>query len=133
VPTTFTTPTFAAPHGFLGVTRNDRSADFIVAGVPLDLGTTNRAGTRDGPHAIRRASRMLCDGEHPEFWIEPATMSLSDIGDLQLALGDIQASLTLIEQQAVEFGHLLAPGGERCRLRWPSDGRRWSIESPPIQ
>jgi hypothetical protein len=61
VPTTFTTPTFAAPHGFLGV------------------------------------------------------------------------SLTLIEQQAVEFGHLLALVGERRRLRWPSDGRRWSIESPPIQ
>jgi agmatinase len=106
------TPTFAMPPGFLGVTRNDRDADFVVAGVPLDIGTTNRAGTRDGPQAIRRASRMLTDGAHPDFWVEPATLSLADIGDLRLALGDIPASLHLIEQQAAEIGHLLALGGE---------------------
>ena len=76
------TPTFAMPPGFLGVTRNDRAADFVVAGVPLDIGVTNRAGARDGPQAIRRASRMLTDGAHPEFWVEPATLSLADIGDL---------------------------------------------------
>jgi agmatinase len=106
------TPTFATAPGFLGVTRSDRSADFLVAGVPLDIGTTNRAGARDGPHAIRRASRMLTDGEHPEFWIEPATMSLADIGDLQLALGDIPASLRSIEQQVAGLAHLIALGGE---------------------
>jgi agmatinase len=106
------TPTYATPPGFLGVTRNDRGADFVVAGVPLDIGTTNRAGARDGPHAIRRASRMLTDGAHPEFWLDPATLSLADIGDLRLALGDIPASLALIEQQAAGLGHLLALGGE---------------------
>ncbi len=106
------TPTFATLASFLGITRNDRSADFVIAGVPLDIGTTNRAGARDGPHAIRRASRMLTDGAHPEFWIEPATMNLADIGDMQIALGDIQASLQLIEQQAAGLGHLIALGGE---------------------
>ena len=106
------TPTFAMPLGFLGLTRNDRGADFVVAGVPLDIGTTNRAGARDGPHAIRRASRMLTDGDHPEFWIEPAKLSLADIGDFELALGDIPASLHLIEQQAAALGHLIAFGGE---------------------
>jgi agmatinase len=106
------TPTFATPGSFLGITRNDRTADFVIAGVPLDIGTTNRAGARDGPHAIRRASRMLTDGAHPEFWIEPATMNLADIGDMQIALGDIQASLQLIEQQAAGLGHLIALGGE---------------------
>ena len=106
------TPTFATAPGFLGITRGDRAADFVVAGVPLDIGTTNRAGARDGPHAIRRASRMLTDGEHPEFWIEPATMNLADIGDLQLALGDIPASLRLIEQQVAGLAHLVALGGE---------------------
>jgi agmatinase len=106
------TPTFATPSSFLGITRNDRTADFVIAGVPLDIGTTNRAGARDGPHAIRRASRMLTDGAHPEFWIEPATMNLADIGDIQIALGDIQTSLQLIEQQAVGLRHLVALGGE---------------------
>ena len=105
-------PTFATPPGFLGVTSNDRAEDFVVAGVPLDLGTTNRAGARDGPHAIRRASRMLIDGAHPEHWVDPAGLSLADIGDLPLALGDIVASLHLIERQAADIGHLLALGGE---------------------
>jgi agmatinase len=105
-------PTFAMPPGFLGVTSSDRAADFVVAGEPLDLGTTNRAGTRDGPHAIRRASRMLADGAHPEHWVDPAGLRLADIGDLRLALGDIPASLDLIKQQAAGIGHLLALGGE---------------------
>ena len=105
-------PTFATTSGFLGITRSDPGADFVVAGVPLDIGTTNRAGARDGPHAIRRASRMLTDGEHPEFWIEPATLNIADIGDLQLALGDIPESLRLIEQQVAGLGHLVALGGE---------------------
>jgi agmatinase len=105
-------PTFATPPGFLGVTRSDPGADFVVAGIPLDIGTTNRSGARDGPHAIRRASRMLTDGEHPEFWIEPATLNLADIGDLPLALGDIPESLRLIEQHAAGLAHLVALGGE---------------------
>jgi agmatinase len=106
------TPTFATASRFLGITRSDRGADFVVAGVPFDIGTTNRAGARDGPHAIRRASRMLTDGDHPEFWIEPATMNVADIGDLQLVLGDIPESLRVIEQQAMGLGHLIALGGE---------------------
>jgi agmatinase len=105
-------PTFATPPGFLGVIRQDRGAAFTVAGIPLDIGTTNRAGTRDGPAAIRRASRMLVDGAHPAHWVEPATMPLADTGDFAIALGDIPASLALIEQQAAEHGHLVALGGE---------------------
>jgi agmatinase len=105
-------PTFASPASFLGVDLRDPKADFVVAGIPLDIGTTNRAGARDGPHAIRRASRMLVDGEHPEFWIEPARLNLADFGDLRLALGDIPESLRLIEQQAMEIRHLIALGGE---------------------
>jgi agmatinase len=105
-------PTFATGPGFLGISRSDRNAEFVIAGIPLDIGTTNRAGTRDGPQAIRRASRMLTDGDHPEFWIEPATLDLSDIGDLNLALGDIPESLRLIEQQAAGLRHLITLGGE---------------------
>ena len=106
------TPTFAVTPSFLGVAPRDRAADFVVAGIPLDIGTTSRAGAREGPHAIRRASRMLVDGAHPEFWVEPAALDIADIGDLQIALGDIQASLQLIERQAAGLGHLIALGGE---------------------
>lgn len=55
---------------------------------------------------------MLTDGDHPEHWVEPARMSLSDIGDFALVLGDIQASLAAIQSQAGGIGHLIALGGE---------------------
>ncbi len=105
-------PTFATPPGFLGTTRAHRSAAFAVAGIPLDIGTTNRAGTRDGPAAIRRASRMLVDGAHPHHWVDPAALDLADLGDFAIALGDIPASLAAIEAQAAGLAHLLALGGE---------------------
>ena len=105
-------PTFAVQPRFLGVTRQDHDADFVVAGIPLDIGTTNRAGARDGPRAIRQASRMLTDGAHPTLWTDPATFSLADVGDFRIALGDIQDSLALIEQQATGIAHLIALGGE---------------------
>jgi agmatinase len=105
-------PTYAVPPSFLGVSRTDRGADYVIAGIPMDIGTTNRSGTRDGPAAIRRASRMLTDGDHPEHWVEPARMNLADVGDFAIALGDIPESLRLIEEQAGAFGHLIALGGE---------------------
>ena len=104
--------TFATPAGFLGSVRDDRNASFVVAGIPFDIGTTNRAGARDGPAAIRRASRMLVDGAHPGTWIDPATLDLADIGDLAISLGDIPASLARIEEQAEGLAHLLCLGGE---------------------
>ena len=106
------TPTFATPPGFLGISRQDPGAGHVIAGVPLDIGTTNRAGTRDGPAAIRRASRMLVDGVHPEHWVDPRDLDIADIGDFAIALGDIPASLALIEQQAAACRHLVALGGE---------------------
>ena len=55
---------------------------------------------------------MLTDGAHPEFWIEPATMNIADIGDLRLHSAIYPASLQLIEQQAAGIAHLIALGGE---------------------
>ena len=106
------TPTFATPPGFLGIMRQDPGAAFCIAGVPLDIGTTNRAGTRDGPAAIRRASRMLVDGIHPQHWTDPRSLDIADIGDFAIALGDIPGSLALIEQQAAPCAHLVTLGGE---------------------
>ncbi len=105
-------PTFATPPGFLGTTRSDREAPFVVAGIPLDLGTTNRAGTRDAPRAIRAASRMLVDGAHPHHWTDPATIPFADIGDVAIALGDLPASLAAIEAEAAPLAHVIALGGE---------------------
>jgi agmatinase len=104
--------TFAAPHAFLGARAGDRGAAICIAGIPLDVGTTNRAGTRDGPRAIRAAARMLTDGRHPVSGVDPAALDLSDLGEFAVALGDIPASLARIEEQAAGLNHLLAFGGE---------------------
>jgi agmatinase len=105
-------PTFAVPPTFLGIDRNDPSSPVCVAGIPFDLGTTNRAGARFGPAAIRHASRMLVDGDHPLHWVNPSVLHLADIGNFAIALGDIAASLLQIEEQAARIKHLVAFGGD---------------------
>jgi agmatinase len=105
-------PTFAVPPGFLGMGRREQHAAISVAGVPLDVGTTNRSGARFGPQAIRHASRMLVDGDHPTARINVSQLMLSDIGDFHIALGDIPSSLKAIEEQAATVDHLVALGGE---------------------
>lgn len=107
-------PTFALPATFLGLQRQDRDAAICVAGASFDLATTNRSGARFGPHAIRHASRMLVDGDHPRARIDPAKLDLADIGNFAIALGDTAASLRLIEQQAGQIGHLVTLGGDHA-------------------
>jgi len=107
-----TTPTFALPATFLGTTCADAASRFQIAGIPFDLGVTNRAGARQGPAAIRTASRMLVDGDNPATWRDPAQAGIADIGNFALALGDIAASLQLIERQAADCSHLIALGGD---------------------
>jgi agmatinase len=105
-------PTFATPPSFFGLTERSRDAPICIAGIPYDVGTSNRPGARFGPHAIRHASRMLLDGDHPVAWTDPSRMPLADIGDFCIALGDVAASLQLIEQQAAGLSHLVALGGD---------------------
>ena len=47
-------PTFAMPPGFLGIGRRERDAAMTIAGIPLDIGTTNRSGARFGPRPSAR-------------------------------------------------------------------------------
>ena len=105
-------PTFAVRPSFLGVERTDPDVAICVAGIPYDLGTSNRPGARFGPAAIRQASRMLVDGDHPMNWGDAAALDLADIGDFRIAHGDIQGSLARIEAQAAPLRHLVALGGD---------------------
>src|SRR5579862_7268321 len=105
-------PTFATRPSFLGVARSDPGAAICIAGIPYDLGTSNRPGARFGPAAIRQASRMLADGDHPVVHRAPAAADIADIGDVAIAHGEIQASLAAIEAQAKPLRHLVALGGD---------------------
>jgi agmatinase len=106
------TPTFAVPPSFLGTAIPAAEAKVCVAGIPFDIGVTNRPGARFAPAAIRHASRMLTDGANPAGWVDPASLPLADLGDFRIALGDIPESLRLIEEQAKDIGHLVTLGGE---------------------
>src|SRR5204862_7079864 len=106
------TPTFAVRPSFLGIERADPGASICVAGIPYDLGTSNRPGARFGPTAIRHASRMLVDGDHPIAGTAPAENDIADIGDFRIVHGDIQGTLKAIEAQAKPLKHLVALGGD---------------------
>ena len=106
------TPTFAVRPSFLGIAKSDPAAAICVAGIPYDLGTSNRPGARFGPTAIRQASRMLVDGDHPIAGTAPAERDIADIGDFRIVHGDIQGTLTAIEAQAKPLGHLVTLGGD---------------------
>lgn len=105
-------PTFSTPPTFFGLANRDPGSPICIAGIPFDLGTSNRAGARFGAAAIRQASRMLLDGDHPLHWNEPAALPLADIGDFRIALGDLRESLRLIERQAMDRRHLISLGGD---------------------
>lgn len=89
-------------------------ADMVVAGIAWDGATTNRPGSRFGPYAIRRASHMLCDGEHPLFNVT-AGESVADIGDLALPNTSLAAMRAVLQPQASELisrHHMIWLGGD---------------------
>ena len=102
--------------GFLSApTLADRpDADTVVAGIAWDGATTNRPGSRFGPFAIRRASHMLCDGEHPWFNVT-AGGSIADIGDLALPNTSLSAMRAVLQPKASELisrHHMIWLGGD---------------------
>lgn len=106
-------PTYALPPNFMGLTRTDPDdSDYQICGIPFDLGTSNRPGTRFGAPAIRQASRMLVDGDHPIHWVNPLDLNVSDIGNLNIVQGDILQSLEIIERQIADLKHPISLGGD---------------------
>jgi agmatinase len=89
-------------------------AETVVAGIAWDGATTNRPGSRFGPFAIRRASHMLCDGEHPLFGVT-AGSSIADIGDLALPNTSLSAMREQLQPQAsalISRHHMVWLGGD---------------------
>ena len=103
-------PTFAARETFFATAKTANAA-ISIAGVPLDIATTNRAGARDGPAAVRRASRMA-GGTYPDLWPDLYDLDFADVGNFGVLLGQVDDSLALIEAQALEHDHLIAVGGD---------------------
>ena len=80
----------------------DASIDAVIMGVPYDLGTSGRAGTRSGPNAIRQASANLRWEERRWPWTFSLGEKLkaADYGDIQFMWGDSDDMLVRVEDHA---------------------------------
>lgn len=71
--------------------------DIAIAGVPLDIGTSNRTGTRFGPRQIRNESVMV----RPYCMATAAapfdSFQVADVGDVALNSYDLLKSVDIIE------------------------------------
>ena len=76
-------PRFADIATFMRTRRHDIHDDIDIGlvGVPFDLGVNYRSGARQGPSAVREASRLI-RRVHPTTAIKPfETTNVADIGD----------------------------------------------------
>ena len=102
---------YANSFSFMGypLTRDAAGADVVVLGVPYDLGTTGRSGTRHGPGAIRRASAHLrWEGKRwPWRFDLDRRLTVIDYGDVEFEDGN---SADMLEHVGNTAGALLSAG-----------------------
>ena len=96
----------------------EASVDVVVSGIPFDLGTSNRPGTRFGPRGIREASAQLAFGDpHWPWRLDTfALLNVIDWGDVSFEYGNPQEMLDRVEAHAGEVlgagKSLLSLGGD---------------------
>ena len=103
------TSMYANIYSFMGVpfSRNFLSDNFdaFVMGIPYDLATSGRAGTRSGPTDIRQASANLRWEENRwpwEFSLQDR-ISVADYGDIQYCWGDSDEMLREVESHSAQI------------------------------
>ncbi|MFL5258361.1 MAG: agmatinase [Hyphomicrobiales bacterium] len=93
------TPRFSGIATFMRTQRHDISPDIDIAlvGVPFDIGVNFRPGARQGPAAVREASRLI-RRIHPTSGIAPYDIcNVADVGDAPVNPIDLARSLEMIE------------------------------------
>ena len=92
-------PRYAGPGTMFRLPSADtaQGLDIAIAGVPLDIGTSNRTGTRFGPRQIRNESVMvrpycMATGAAPFD-----SFQVADVGDVALNSYDLLKSVDIIE------------------------------------
>lgn len=96
--------------------------DACFVGVPLDIGTSNRSGTRFGPRAMRAESAMLRPFNMATGAAPFAEMQVADIGDVAINTFDLKKSIEIIARAYKEvLSHGVVPltlGGDHT-LTYP--------------
>ena len=100
--------TYAGALSFLRrkYTRDLAGVDIVISGIPLDLATTFRPGTRFGPQAIRAASVQLIELLPYPWGFDPFdTLAVIDYGDCWF---DAHNPLTIKSTIVEHAQHILA-------------------------
>ena len=117
-------PRFGGPATMMRLPTQVGAAGLDVAfvGIPLDIGTSNRPGTRLGPRAIRDESRMLRPFNMATGAAPFEHLQVADIGDVPINTFDLKKSVGIIERfydGVLAAGALpLTLGGDHT-LTWP--------------
>jgi guanidinobutyrase len=93
-------PRFAGPATMfrLPTQGTARGLDVAIIGVPLDIGTSNRAGTRFGPRQIRAESALIRPYGMATRAAPFDSFQVADLGDVPLNTYNLAASIQIIEQ-----------------------------------
>lgn len=96
--------------------------DAVFVGIPMDIGASNRPGTRLGPRQIRDESRMLRPYNMATGAAPFEHLQVADIGDVAINTFDLKDSVRRIEAAYHEIlAHDAIPltlGGDHT-LTWP--------------
>ncbi len=92
-------PRFSGPGTMfrLPVQTSAQDLDIAIVGVPLDIGTSNRPGTRFGPRQIRSESVMVRPYGMATRAAPFDSFQIADIGDVALNTFNLKKSIVIIE------------------------------------
>lgn len=105
-------PRFGGPATMMRLPTQESAAglDACFVGVPLDIGTSNRAGARHGPRAIRAESCLLRPYNMETGAAPFDSLQVADIGDIAINTFNLEKSVGIIERAYDEIlGHGCKP------------------------
>jgi guanidinobutyrase len=93
-------PRFAGPGTMMRLPSQPTAEglDACFVGIPLDVGTSNRSGTRFGPRQIRQESCMLRPYNMATGAAPFDSIQVADIGDVPLNTFDLKKSIDIITE-----------------------------------
>lgn len=93
-------PRFAGPATLfrLPTQSTARGLDIAIIGVPLDIGTSNRAGARFGPRQIRAESALIRPYGMATRAAPFDSFQVADLGDVALNTFNLTSSIKIIEE-----------------------------------
>lgn len=97
----------------LPVQADARGLDVALVGVPLDIGTSNRNGSRYGPRQIRSESVLVRPYGMATRAAPFDSFQVADVGDVPLNAYSLEKSIAIIERH---FDELLAAGAKTIAI-----------------